>query len=87
MENYHWGANIFLKTFAICVRKSTGFIWLLSLVNMVVHHPSGLLHFRFPNKMSSDFHQGDFFTPNRQDKLWGPHSHRGSFPSGQAVGA
>jgi len=49
MENDHWGKNILLKNFGICVRTSTEFIC-LSLVNMVVHLSSGLLHFRFPNK-------------------------------------
>jgi hypothetical protein len=47
MENDHWGENILLKTFGICVRRSTGFIW-LSLLNMVVQLSSGVV--RFPSR-------------------------------------
>jgi hypothetical protein len=50
MENGHWGENILLKTFGICVRTSTGFIW-LSLFNTLVQLLSGIFHSRYPNKV------------------------------------
>jgi hypothetical protein len=49
MENDHWSKNILLKTFTICVRTCTEFVW-LSLVHLVLHLSSGLFHIRFSNK-------------------------------------